>query len=82
MRLALRKYPRLAQAMLDRHRMYNRELKAIRELEEQGRIFVIRPDEPVDVGRIERDTVKLHAAHEAGLRKGEAILDDLDKYLQ
>ena len=40
-RLAMRKYPRLAQAMLDRHRMYNRELKLIKQLEEQERIYVI-----------------------------------------
>lgn len=81
-RFAMRRYPRLAQAVLDRHRMYNREIRMIGELEKEGRIFVIRPDEPIDVGRIEHDTVKLHAAHAAGLEKGAEIVDAVKEYLE
>ena len=81
-RRILRKYPRLAQALLDRHRMYNREIRFVREMEEQGKTLVIRPDEALDVGRIEHDTVKLHAAHAAGLAKGEEVIGLVVQYLK
>ena len=81
-RLAMRKYPRMAQAMLDRHRMYNRELKLIKQLEEQEKIYVIRPDQPLDIGRIEHDAGKMHTAHETGRLKGELVLEELKSYLE
>ena len=39
-------------------------------------------DEALDVGRIEHDTVKLHAAHAAGLAKGEEVIGLVEQYLK
>jgi len=40
---------------------YNRQLDLVDELEEQGKILVIRPVAPVVVGRMEKDVEKLEA---------------------
>ena len=39
--------------------------------EDEGRISVIRPQRPMDVGRMEKDVRKLEALYEEGYRLGE-----------
>lgn len=54
-----RKYPALRQAISNRNAMYNRQISMVEELEEAGKLTVIRPERPIVVGRMERDTNKL-----------------------
>ena len=46
--------------------VYNRQLDLVEHLEDEGRITVIRPQKPVEVDRIERNTAKLLALYEEG----------------
>lgn len=43
----------------------------IDEMEERGEIVCIRPERPVEVGRMERDLDKLERLYEEGVRLGE-----------
>ena len=54
-----RNYPRLRVALSHRIEVYNRQLDLIDELEEQGKILVVRPMNPVVVGRMERMLISL-----------------------
>ena len=54
-----RQYPELRKAINNRSRLYNRQLDQLEELEALGKITVIRPQQPIIVDRIERDTRKL-----------------------
>ena len=54
-----RKYPLLRQAIAGRNALYNNQLDMIERLEEQGEITVIRPEKPIVVDRMERNTNKL-----------------------
>ena len=81
-RLMLRRYPKLARALLDRHLMYNRELRLVRELEEKGEIFVVRPEQALEIGRTEHDPDKIRATYEVGRRQGEAVVDEIARYLR
>ncbi len=45
---------------------YNEKMDAIDEMEKQGRVFVIRPQKPVNVSRIEKDVEKLTALYRNG----------------
>ena len=60
---------------------YNRMQKEIDELEAQGRIFVIRPEFPVTVSRVERDIRKLEALYGEGIRVATEKLAALRAYL-
>ena len=60
------KYPNLRKAIRVRNIEYNKQLSYVEELEERGEITVIRPERPIDVGRMERDTSKLVALYEEG----------------
>ena len=61
-----RKYPMMKEAIKHRNMIYNREIELVEKLEEQGMITVIRPEKPIEVGRMERDTNKLLALYEEG----------------
>lgn len=61
-----RKYPMLQKALSERNAIYNRTMDLIERLEDAGRIMVIRPEKPVVVGRMEKDTAKLAALYEEG----------------
>lgn len=77
-----RKYPRLVQAILNVPRHYNNEMDEIDRLEAQGKIFVIRPPEPVTVGRTEKDVAKLQALYDQGQDTCRRVLPQLRAYLE
>ena len=71
-----RNYPRLRVALSRRIEAYNRQLDLVDELEEQGKILVIRPEEPIVVGRMEKDVDKLEHLYEEGFRLGEQFVTE------
>lgn len=69
-----RKYPRIREALNNRSLCYNKQLEMVEALEKEGRVQVIRPLEPVNVDRIERNVNKLTTFYEEGYRCAEAFL--------
>lgn len=61
-----RKYPNVKEAIRRRNMIYNQEIELVENLEAQELITVIRPEKPLEVGRMERDTKKLLALYEEG----------------
>ena len=61
-----RKYPNLQKALSQRNAVYNQTIDLIERLEDEGRITVIRPIRPVEVGRMEKDTAKLTMLYQEG----------------
>lgn len=61
-----RKYPNLQKALAERNAVYNRTMDMIERMEEEGRITVIRPLRPIEVGRMEKDTAKLTTLYQEG----------------
>ena len=43
----------------------------IDEMEERGEVICIRPERPIEVGRMEKDVEKLERLYEEGFRLGE-----------
>ena len=66
-----RNYPRLRVALSHRIEAYNAQLDMIDRMEAEGRVLCIRPERPMEVGRIEKDTVKLERLYEEGVMLGE-----------
>ena len=61
---------------------YNALMEEIDALEEAGKIFVLRPADPVDINRFEKDTDKLLNLYNRGRREMREQLDALEAYLQ
>ena len=81
LRCLLRKFPMVAEKMRSRHEMYNREVENVEKQEEEGKIFVIRPENPLDIGRIEQNGRKMKAAYEAGRKRAKEAMPALLQYL-
>lgn len=76
------RYPKVYELMRERHITYNSTVQYIEEMQEQGNVFVIRPKQQSDVGRVEKDKAKLDALYEEGYRDGENCYDALMEYLK
>ena len=61
-----RKYPELREAISMRNTIYNQQIALVEELEERGELIVIRPEKPITVDRMERNTDKLLALYNEG----------------
>lgn len=70
-RFIYKNYPRLRVALSRRHISYNAELELVDELEAAGQILCIRPERPLEVERMTKDTDKLERLYEEGFSLGE-----------
>ncbi len=66
-----KKYPRLRVALSRRVATYNEQLELVDQLEAAGQIVCIRPQDPVEVGRMEKDTTKLERLYQEGYMLGD-----------
>ncbi|MBB3113213.1 putative patatin/cPLA2 family phospholipase [Paenibacillus phyllosphaerae] len=80
-RRAYGKYPAFVDRMLKRHETYNSTLAYIDEQESKGTTFVIRPQEPLVVGRMERDSKKLDALYRQGYEDAKRLLPSLQAWM-
>ena len=52
-------YPALRQAIRSRNRLYNEQISLVEQEEQAGHLMVLRPEKPITVDRMERNTQKL-----------------------
>lgn len=76
---ALRKYPKLAEAMAARHLMYNRQMD---ELDAMADALIIRPPRALDIRRTEKDPAELERVYQIGRQAAEARLDEVARFLR
>lgn len=78
-----RKYPDFVRTMEERHLVYNETLEYIEEQERAGNVYVISPEAPLEIGKVEKDPDKLEEIYrigrKAGLKHVEEIKEFLDK---
>ena len=70
-----KQYPALQEAIRNRNRIYNEQISMIEAMEDRSEIVVIRPQKPVEVDRMERNTKKLLALYEEGYELMESIIN-------
>lgn len=81
-KFVFRKYPKLIERMLNRHNDYNECINFINELEKDGKAFVIRPSEKLDIDLIERNPEKLEDIYQIGIKDMKKKIRNLKKYLK
>ena len=82
MRIALRRYPKMIEALDTRHLMYNRQLEYVRQAEREGRCLVIRPDEKLPIGHISHDADEMRRVYDIGRRKGEEMIERIKAFYE
>ena len=68
-------YPRLRVALSHRVEAYNAQLEMVERMEQWGEVVVIRPQRPMEVGRVCRDPEKLERLYEEGFTEGERFCE-------
>ena len=82
MRIGLRRYPEMIQAMGRRYLMYNRELEFVRQAEREGRCLVIRPDEKLPIGHISHDPEEMKRVYQIGREMGDRYIERIKAFYQ
>ena len=82
MRIGLRRYPEMIQAMDRRYLMYNRELEFVRQAEREGRCLVIRPDEKLPIGHISHDQEEMKRVYQIGREMGDRYIERIKAFYQ
>jgi len=82
MRIGLRRYPEMIQAMDRRYLMYNRELEFVRQAEREGRCLVIRPDEKLPIGHISHDPEEMKRVYQIGREMGDRYIERIKAFYQ
>ncbi|MBR5521091.1 MAG: patatin family protein [Oscillospiraceae bacterium] len=80
-RLMYRKYPAFVKAMDERHNMYNRQTEYVYQQEKAGTTYVIQPQRPVEIARLEKDTSKLRRLYDIGYRDGKKHYENIIRFL-
>lgn len=80
-RLKYRQYPKLVQAMENRHHVYNKTLSYIAREQKAGRLYVIRPQSALQIDRVEKDAEKLKAVYEIGRKTALKQVEDIRRFL-
>ncbi len=81
-RLFFRKRPAVADALMRRHELYNRQVELCEKLEREGKAIIIRPLEPLKVNRSSADVPTLIELHDEGYREGKAALERLREVIK
>ncbi len=73
------KYPKLRKALIEKSQKYNSTIELIEQLENEGKIFVIRPNTQL-AGRLNANTEDLEKFYQEGVLIGENCIENLNKY--
>lgn len=82
MRIGLRKYPNMVEAMDKRHLMYNKQLEYVREAEQAGRCMVIRPEAKLPIGHISHDPEEMRRVYDIGRDTGQRYIDRIKAFYE
>ncbi len=81
-KLVYRQFPKFVEAIINRHNMYNEEIKYIAEQEIIGDTLVVRPSKQLKVGKMERDLNKVQAMYNLGRADALAIIEKLKNFVK
>lgn len=79
--LRYRRFPGLCRAVATRHRRYNATMDTIDAMQRDGKAFVIRPEQRLIVGRVERNQGKLSNVYGQGYADARKAWETLCDYV-
>ena len=76
-----KKFPKIGEAAVNRHIMYNTQLEFVKQCEENGTALVIQPAAPLNVSTLEKDVSKLESIYQLGYKQGLDRADEIKAFL-
>jgi predicted patatin/cPLA2 family phospholipase len=77
-----RKYPRVSEALLNRHNVYNESVEKVKKAWETGDVYLIRPSRKVNVSRLEKDLDKIKELYNLGIEDAKFHYPKLIPWLE
>ena len=81
LKVSLLKYPKMFEAVKNRHIMYNKTLDFIEEKRIKGEALVIQPDNVLPVERLDKNPENLRKAYYVGREITERRIDEIKKFI-
>ncbi len=78
---ALKSYPAIPSRLEDRYARYNGTVKYVHEQAKAGSVFVIQPDEPLNIGSIEHNPEELRRVYGHGREVATRKLSELIEFM-
>ena len=82
MKLLLRRFPKIREAMERRHEMYNRQMDELDRMETEKTALIIRPPEDLRIGHIEKNPDELERVYRIGRKEAEKRLPEIRQWLR
>lgn len=79
--LIYRKYPKFIQALINRHTMYNNEVKDIENLAKKEEIILIRPSKFINISKMESNLDIVKEMYELGRNDALNMLNQVKQFL-
>ncbi len=74
-------YPAVIDTMGTRHIRYHESLRELEALERSGKALIIRPESPIELGRMEKDVKKLEQTYQMGYEQGKRMIETIKIFL-
>lgn len=81
LKLGLKKYPAIIEAMATRYLRYNQTLDDLEKLEAANQVLIIQPSKLIKISRTERNPDKLEAMYQLGRKDALAKLEAIKNFL-
>jgi predicted patatin/cPLA2 family phospholipase len=81
MKLFLRRFPKICEAMEHRHEMYNRQMDELDRMEAGKSALIIRPPEDLRIGHTEKNPAELERVYQVGRQEAEKHLTEIRQWL-
>ena len=78
-RLLMTKWPRIAEALMNRAGLYNLQLDLAKKYEREGRVLIVAPDDIGDMATLTKDREAIEGLYAKGYGDARAIKDFLER---
>ena len=82
LKLFYNQYPGIVEALENRHKVYNKTKDKIDHLIKEKKLYLICPETPLTIGRLERDLDKIAGVHQAGYETAQKHQKNLGLFLE
>lgn len=79
---ALKHSPEIKEQLMSRYKRYNDEIAEICKKEQEGKVFVIRPKEPLNIGSVCHKPLELQRVYEMGVETMNTQMQTLKHFLK
>lgn len=81
MKISLRKYPKMVNAIKYRHINYNESLDELKRLKEEGSVLLFYPEKSLKISRMENNPDKLQEAYDMGRKHASERLEEIKAFV-